>query len=838
MEKRKQVRRSWGKAWPGLLVGLLLFIIGLLLPDNAVRADEPTPTPLFRRPVEWTTVTVETATDLQNQERPPTQNPKLDSSLNQLLEAHRNRGSVEAEGLAQTRRMALEDNRVQVEFIVAQETMNDLIAAIEAIGGAYQGHYQTLAQAIVPIEALESLAQRPDVQVIRNPIRAVPVEPVLVGAVNTEGMGPTHASAWHASGFTGVGVKIAVIDVGFQNYTSLLGSDLPVSVTARDYTDTGMGGNPHGTACAEVVHDMAPGATLYLSKVSSIVELSTAVNDLIAAKINVISMSLRWPLDGPGDGTGYLASIVANARTNGILFVTAAGNEAEVSWSGFFDDDGSGNHLWASGQITNYFGSGHTASCYVFPADYPISVYLHWDDWTSVDQDYDLKLYRWTGSAWSLVMGSYNRQAESYPTPEEFIQIDAPYSACYGVRVIRYSATRNVCLSLRAINMEHLDEWVPERSLGFPADSPNAVTVGAVNVSSPYSLESYSSQGPTFGPGGTCSGGSTKPNLVGYANVSTISYGSGDFNGTSAATPHVAGAAALVKGAYPGYSVSQLQSHLENNALDLGASGKDNLYGAGRLYLGDPPASPELKVYLPLVVKNYSPGLPPTPPSSLYGSVLRLAGTDDYAVAADSADLDVGDEAGESLTIEAWFYDPGQPRLGAIISKDQSYKLRAYRYYSGITEVSCVGFDLAPPEGQFWGFFACESPPYARGWHHVAGVFYKDSGQMRIYRDGKALGNETYFGPTINNSVESLKVGVNLGGAVEEVRISDMTRYTGSSYNVPTSPFTCDAHTRALWHFDEAAGATTFSDGEDGTGRNCGNMEDKLTGLNGAISGP
>ena len=151
--------------------------------------------------------------------------------------------------------------------------------------------------------------------------------------------------------------------------------------------------------------------------------------------------------------------------------------------------------------------------------------------------------------------------------------------------------------------MGHLDEWVPARSLGFPADSPDAITVGAVDVSSPYTFEPYSSQGPTFGAGGTCSGGSTKPDIAAYANVSTVSYGATGFAGTSAATPHVAGAAALILDAIPGYSVSQLQDYLESNAIDMGAAGKDNLYGSGRLYLCCPLVLDE-EICMPLVLKR------------------------------------------------------------------------------------------------------------------------------------------------------------------------------------------------------------------------------------------
>ncbi|MFO7971377.1 MAG: DUF4214 domain-containing protein, partial [Desulfobacterales bacterium] len=55
--------------------------------------------------------------------------------------------------------------------------------------------------------------------------------------------------------------------------------------------------------------------------------------------------------------------------------------------------------------------------------------------------------------------------------------------------------------------------------------------------------------------------------------------------GTSAAAPHVAGASALVKQKYPLYSPKQIRSYLASNALDLGAQGKDNVYGSGLVQL-------------------------------------------------------------------------------------------------------------------------------------------------------------------------------------------------------------------------------------------------------------
>lgn len=101
-------------------------------------------------------------------------------------------------------------------------------------------------------------------------------------------------------------------------------------------------------------------------------------------------------------------------------------------------------------------------------------------------------------------------------------------------------------------------------------------------------LERYSSQGPTIDA-------RVKPDLVGPDSVSSLTFGpfSGcgvsGFAGTSAATPHVAAAAALVKQANPSFGPSELQAYLEDNAVDLGVSGKDSAFGSGKLMLGAAP---------------------------------------------------------------------------------------------------------------------------------------------------------------------------------------------------------------------------------------------------------
>jgi len=73
-------------------------------------------------------------------------------------------------------------------------------------------------------------------------------------------------------------------------------------------------------------------------------------------------------------------------------------------------------------------------------------------------------------------------------------------------------------------------------------------------------------------------------------HVSTITYGTSGFSGTSASTPCAAGTAALVKEAFPAYTNTNIKSYLEGGAVDLGTAGKDNIFAAGRLQLGAIPA--------------------------------------------------------------------------------------------------------------------------------------------------------------------------------------------------------------------------------------------------------
>jgi subtilisin family serine protease len=57
------------------------------------------------------------------------------------------------------------------------------------------------------------------------------------------------------------------------------------------------------------------------------------------------------------------------------------------------------------------------------------------------------------------------------------------------------------------------------------------------------------------------------------------------FSGTSMATPHVSGVAALIWGRNPGFSALQVRNKLDASVDDKGAAGRDPSYGFGRVNL-------------------------------------------------------------------------------------------------------------------------------------------------------------------------------------------------------------------------------------------------------------
>jgi subtilisin family serine protease len=272
--------------------------------------------------------------------------------------------------------------------------------------------------------------------------------------------------------------------------------------------------------------------------------------------------------------------------------VNAAGNRAQQHWSGTFTDTNANG--W------NEFAPGDEGNTITLPPGTFTCIALKWDNWPASAEDYDLYLTRSPGGA--VVASSTNPQTGTEPPTELLCYgnssgVTETYSI--GIRANRTTG-RPMRLDLFVYPGPNLEYQTADGSVTEPGTSPAALTVGAVCWLDDR-LEPYSSRGPTID-------GRVKPDLVGPDSVSSYTFGpfsgcgESGFAGTSAAAPHVAAAAALVKQVNPAFGPDELQAYLEQHALDLGVAGKDSSFGSGALALGAAPRLPKRACVVPRLV--------------------------------------------------------------------------------------------------------------------------------------------------------------------------------------------------------------------------------------------
>ena len=176
-------------------------------------------------------------------------NPKLDSVMAQLAATARV-SSREALSSAHAQALALSGERIQVQIATDAVGAEHAARAVLEVGGEVTGLVDgdTLMQAWLPVGSLEQVAAHRDVHFIRRPALAYALEDPIVGGSTTEGLTVMNGLAWHAAGYTGAGVRVGIIDIGFQGYPALLGSDLPSSVTVKNFVDGEHDSQANGTS--------------------------------------------------------------------------------------------------------------------------------------------------------------------------------------------------------------------------------------------------------------------------------------------------------------------------------------------------------------------------------------------------------------------------------------------------------------------------------------------------------------------------------------------------------------------------------------------------------------
>jgi subtilisin family serine protease len=379
-------------------------------------------------------------------------------------------------------------------------------------------------------------------------------------------------SSWHAAGYRGKGIKVAVLDTGFFGYRKFLGGVLPAQVEVKSFRDDGnleATASQHGILCGEVVHAVAPDAELMFAnwEPERADQFLDAVRWARSRGARVISCSVITPTWSDHEGHGPIHAALREilgepGRRGSGLFFACAGNTAQRHWSGPFRDDGRGWHTWehdgapVRDNHIRPWGSDHVCvelsyhrGCYeVVVADAKSGDTVGSDRGPTVPGD--------------------------DPLPHSAVRFDPEAGRQYLVRVHRLQS-RSGPFHLVVLG-GGLEISSRRGSIPFPGDGAEVVTVGAIDRGGARCV--YSSCGSDEDGG--------KPDLVAPVPFPSAWRGR-PFAGTSAASPQGAGLAAVLWSRHPEWPPRRVRDSLRNDALHNTKPTASWETGAGCLHLPD-----------------------------------------------------------------------------------------------------------------------------------------------------------------------------------------------------------------------------------------------------------
>lgn len=228
------------------------------------------------------------------------------------------------------KRMIIVYEKEQKSFSIAEKT--------EDSGGSEVEVYDevAIASAMMTETEAQELLKDPSVRTIEEDI-------VFSLSAQTEGWGVPQIKAplaWN-SGFTGKGVKIAVIDSGIASHNDLVIKD---GISTVDYTDSYSDDQGHGTHVAGIIgarnngiglKGVAYDAHIYAVKAfdwegnAYLSDLIEGVEWSIANNMNIINLS-----GGSPENSNAFKAVFDRAYAKGLLIVAAAGNVGTQNGAG------------------------------------------------------------------------------------------------------------------------------------------------------------------------------------------------------------------------------------------------------------------------------------------------------------------------------------------------------------------------------------------------------------------------------------------------------------------------------------------------------------------------
>tara|TARA_Y100001936_G_scaffold252233_1_gene311086 strand:- start:1366 stop:3555 length:2190 start_codon:yes stop_codon:yes gene_type:complete len=349
---------------------------------------------------------------------------------------------------------------------------------------------------------------------------------------NQYGLGSINASVAYDRGYNGDGIKVAVLDGGFDTSHTDLDANF---ITGYDEEDD----------------DNTPNAESHTAAMGG---HGTHVAGIIAAEKN----------DSGMHGVAYNASIMPIK-----IFKDSGTSMSEISNSVAYAADNGAivlNNSWGSSTWTSAASCGGT-TCYGYiPNDSSSSGFnsanerTEWDDVATANA---VAVFAAGNNGNNSATGAMNFYA-SRSTSSTFIN-------SYTSQVVKDAGL-----------IDYTNRSTYEARFGLVDSDISENWINVVAVDSNNTIASYSN-----GCGDTKAYCIAAPGTDIYSTLPTDlnSAGFGEKDGTSMAAPHIAAAVAVLKHEYPNLTGAEIVDLILDNATDLGASGTDDVYGVGLLNL-------------------------------------------------------------------------------------------------------------------------------------------------------------------------------------------------------------------------------------------------------------